>query len=1040
MPAQTMSLNTWKVAALLFLSGACALVYQTSWLRQFRVIFGTSTYASAAVLAIFMGGLGIGSWLLGRRADRDERPLAFYGKLEIGIALSAAITPAVLLFVRWIYIATGGSSTMGLAFATIVRVLLSALVLAIPTILMGGTLPAAARAVESEADAGRKRLALLYGANTIGAVTGALLSTFYLLEHLGNRNALLVAAVVNVVVGVVAIVIGRTPAPASAPHPDPLPAARGEGTGVGIGRRLILMAAFITGFVFLLMELVWYRMLSPLLGGTTFMFGLILAVALAGIGLGGAVYSLWGGGGRASVGGFAFTCTLEALAVIAPYALGDNLALIALYLRPLGTLGFGGYVLAWVLVTMAVVFPAAFIAGIQFPMLISLLGRGRDDIGRDVGSAYAWNTAGAIAGSLAGGFGLMPLLTAPGSWQLVTYLLVILGIAAVVYAVKQKELALAGAAVAVAILALAGTTATGPTAPWRHSGIGAGRAESPNSPVTARDWLARERRTLVWDADGRESSIALYAETDLSLIVNGKSDGTARADAGTQVMSGLIPAFIKGNTKTAAVVGLGTGTTAGWLAMIPSMERVDVIELEPVVVEAAKEFALVNADVLKNPKVHMAVGDAREILVTSRRTYDIIFSEPSNPYRAGIASLYTKEFYAAAAGRLNKGGVFAQWMQSYGADASTIRTVYATLSTVFPHIETWWTNRGDLLLFASREPVVYDMDVLRARMTTEPYRSAMHQAWRAETLEAFFAHYVASDAFAARVRQGALLNTDDRTVIEFSFARTLNTGSFSTTVLRSAARTVREHRPRQTRGAIDWQQVDDNTSTGLPDDSPRGRFTTAYDRRNFVQAYEIYAAAPWQPLNSQELAAVAFTLAEAGDVAAEELIEYLGRWQPLEAEAIRARLRMRQGRNKEAAQHLLRAYIGYRTDPWPLPALMRNSLDTAMVLANDSEAAPVVLAALSKPFASGQWNAGRQVVGLGVAEKMGGCGPETIASLQAFEPYPLWRPHTLKLRAECYTLRNHPLAEKARRDYQAFLTAEPPQLLSESPQLLQGRP
>src|SRR5436190_1547791 len=166
-----------RVAALLFGSGFCALVYQMTWMRQFRLIFGASTLATAAVLAIFMGGLGLGSALLGRRADRHPNPLQFYGNLELLIALSAAASQPLLWIVGKVYIALGGSVAMGLPLATIVRLILSTLVLAIPTLLMGGTLPAAARAVETSDDAGRRKLALLYGLNTLGAVTGALAST-----------------------------------------------------------------------------------------------------------------------------------------------------------------------------------------------------------------------------------------------------------------------------------------------------------------------------------------------------------------------------------------------------------------------------------------------------------------------------------------------------------------------------------------------------------------------------------------------------------------------------------------------------------------------------------------------------------------------------------------------------------------------------------------------------------------------------------------------------------------------------------------------
>src|SRR5437762_2715882 len=174
------------------------------WLRQFRLIFGASTFATAAVLAIFMGGLGLGSALLGRRADHHPRPLRFYGNLELLIAASAALSPLLLWLIAKVYFALGGSVSLGLFGASVVRLILSTLVLGVPTVLMGGTLPAAARAVETDDDAGRRRLALLYGANTLGAVAGTLLATFFLLEALGNRGTLFVAVGINVIVGMIA--------------------------------------------------------------------------------------------------------------------------------------------------------------------------------------------------------------------------------------------------------------------------------------------------------------------------------------------------------------------------------------------------------------------------------------------------------------------------------------------------------------------------------------------------------------------------------------------------------------------------------------------------------------------------------------------------------------------------------------------------------------------------------------------------------------------------------------------------------------------
>ncbi|HEY6843835.1 MAG TPA: spermidine synthase, partial [Thermoanaerobaculia bacterium] len=495
------------VAALLFCSGACALIYQTVWMRQFRLIFGASTLATAAVLSIFMGGLGVGSAFLGKRADGRPNPLRFYGTLELSIAATAALSQLLLWIVGRVYFGIGGSVTLGLFPATVLRLVLATVVIALPTFLMGGTLPAAARAT------GRENIGLIYGANTLGAVTGTLLSTFWMLEHVGNRNTLLAAVAVNVVIGAIALFLQWPDVEAGFSPPGGLTAAATD----------VYVCAFVVGFAFLLMELVWYRMLAPLLGGTTFTFGLILAIALFGIGLGGVAFRGFG-----SVAGFALTCSFEAFFIALPFALGDRLAVIANQLRPVG-------ILSWVILTLIVVVPAAFVSGIQFPLLISLLGRGGEDVGRHVGMAYAWNTAGAIAGSLAGGFGLLPLLSAPGAWRAVIVVLALLGIAA-------AALARSVAPAAVAVAAIAGTFALGPTAVWRHSGIGAGRAETPSTKNEIRDWIRGERRELVWDVDGRESSVALIDGSDFAFIVNGKADGSARGDAGTQVMGGMVGA------------------------------------------------------------------------------------------------------------------------------------------------------------------------------------------------------------------------------------------------------------------------------------------------------------------------------------------------------------------------------------------------------------------------------------------------------------------------------------------------------------------
>ena len=1025
--------RAWRVAMLLFCSGLCALVYQTVWLRQFRLVFGASTYATAAVLAIFMAGLGVGSARLGKTADRRDVPLAFYARLELLIAASAALSIPLLWIVTRVYFAAGGSTRLGVGGASIIRLILAALILGVPTFLMGGTLPAAARAIETSADPRRRGVALLYGANTLGAVTGTLLATFAMLEIFGNRLTLLIAALLNALVAIVAAAEARRQR--AEPTADVLTNLRSDTQPLTLPSRVVLGVAAVVGFAFLLMELVWYRMLSPILGGTTFTFGLILAIALFGIGLGGALYSFWN---RASVGALALTIAAEAAAMAVPFALGDRLAIVANLTRSFGAIGFAGNVLAWSLIAGVVVLPAAIISGFQFPLLIASLGRGRDDVGRDVGTAYAWNTAGAIVGSLAGGFGLIPLLGAVGTWRFVVVLLLVTSVGVAYHAFVRREIIATAGFVVMAMIGGAAILSTGPTAAWRHSGIGAGRAPQWKSINEMRDWIRRYRQRTYWDADGRESSISLVAMNDVALVVNGKSDGTARGDAGTQLMGGLVGAILHPHPRSAFVVGLGTGTTAGWLARVPSIERVDVVELEPEVVRAATEFAAVNADALRNPKVHTVIADGRELLLTSSRTYDIVFSEPSNPYRAGIASLFTEEFYRAAARRLTPNGMFLQWVQAYDIGAPTLRTIYATLRTTFGHVDTYVTRGGDLLLVASRQPIVYDIGQLRQRLNQEPYRTGAHVAWRIESAEGFLARFIGNEKVAAFLAADAESNnTDDRTVIEFGFARELGTRGAISRDVQDLAQKTGNARPLRVRGSVDWSLVDLQRATMTavavppPQASPswyaHSHFSASYAGEDLAGAGGRWRLSPWPPLNSGEAAGLGHALAELGDERAVSIAAALRALQPAEADAIEARLEFRRGRHAEATALLEKTFTGVQRDPWPSTPIIESALNTAMDIATASPAfGPRLYETISRPFAArhSDYARLRALVLIGVA--IDRCGPKTVAALQLLEPHTPWNEEYLSLRRACYAASGkNDLADIATRDYQTFHANEP---------------
>jgi predicted membrane-bound spermidine synthase len=956
-------------------------VYQTVWFRELRLIMGASTPSTATVLGIFMGGLGAGGLFLGRRADKVKQPLLFYAFLEAGIAVLSAVTPLIMEAGRSVYVKLGGTPVLGMGMGTVVRILISAIVLIGPTFLMGGTLPAAARAARSLADISNRSLALLYGANTLGAVVGAVFSTFHLLEVHGNRRTLWIACLINLFVFVLARSQSRKleTGMGGTDLVEESIAARIEepalrGPVVSAPGWFILMAAAVSGFVFFLMEIVWYRMLGPIMGGTTFTFGAILAVALLGIGAGGLLYSLKANR-PASLNSFAWSCALEALFLIIPFALGDRIAETALGLRTFGIFGFWGYVAGWVLVAAIVVFPVSLVAGYQFPLLISLLNPNDERFAWRIGLTYGFNTAGSIAGSLVGGFGLLPLLTAPGVWKVTAILLTILSIIAVFMALRERVAILLSpvSAVFVFVIGLSVTLSLsrGPTAVWRHSGTGAGRGYllTERTPLMQYESWKRERKeSIIREWDGVESSVALASYGGLAFIVNGKSDGHSINDAGTQIMAGLIATLLHENPKRSFVVGLGTGSTAGWLAAVPSMERVDVAEIEGVIRYVAEACEPVNHSALKNPKISLLIGDGREIIMSVPWKYDVIASEPSNPYRAGISSLFTLEFYRSVAARLNRGGIFVHWVQAYEIDAGSVWTIYTTLTEVFPYVETWYTTAGDVTLLASMEPLKYDMEVLRTRIASQPYRDALRYAWHVDSLEGFLARRIAGPQLAQKIHSLPLktVNTDDQNHLEFDFARSVGAKrNFSSAQIYEEARKFPDFHSLLSGSGIDRGEVErrrlklvpfeqrDTSIIKAEEVETKAAFDQAVSRQDWALARRILLANGDRLPFDTNRALLPVVLTEVGDSKARAAIDKHRAYNPEEAVALTAFYYMKQQQWDLALASSLEFIEVLRKNPWPSDVIVERFLLRLRLVADKVQAGrrKLVEALLESPFA-----------------------------------------------------------------------------------------
>lgn len=978
---------------MIFVSGACSLVYQTVWMRSFRLIFGASTMACAAVVAIFMGGLGLGSYLLGKRVDKDPSPLKRYAQYELAVALSAALSPLLIWCAQKLYYATGGSAVLGLGPSYLIRLLLAALVLGVPTFFMGGTLVAAVASVQSEQDKARAQLGRLYGANTAGAVVGCLLTTFVTIEVFGVSRSLWLACLMNLLLAVYAFKLDREkPAtaqvkPVETPEntevsgetwPDvqvseasPKPSKLGK-----VQSSFLLFCSAWVGFAFFAMEMVWYRIFAPLLGGSSYSFGIVLAVALAGIAVGGWIF-----GRRKSTQAtftlFSLSCALEALWLALPFAVGDHMATMTLALRNLGIFGFWGIVSSWSVVATMVVFLPAVLAGFQFPALVSLLGVGNQDIGQDVGRVYAFNTLGAIAGAVGSGFGLMSWFGANALWVALTISLVVLAMTGLVLAGNRGLLAKHRgqtlASVGAASLAVLCCLAEGPSAAMRHSPIGAGRfRDAMNDQTKLENRYRATRRNIVWEADGREVTVGVSGGDSYSFIVNGKVDGNVRGDAGTQVMCPLIGALIHGAPERGLVIGLGTGMSAGWLSQVRTMKKVDVVELEPAILKMAELSRHANFDVLSQDHVEVHITDGREFLQTTEHRYDIVMSEPSNPYRVGIASLFSQDFYRYVQSRLTEDGVFVQWLQIYEVDAQTVRTVIATLGSVFPSVEIWQTQGGDLSLVARNEVRSHDLETLAQNVGQEPYKSALSKVWGVSGVSGFFSGFVASHNLATQIvaAEQDWVDTDEMPLVEFGFSRTVGqSASVTLQDLRLATKSNDASLP-QVNGQLDWPTVLEaqdvrahflGSSHGLFPDPPKetdartrakARQFARQDR--FKECLEIWRSQPQAAVHPGDQMMLVRGAAVLGDAEFEQLLAPVAQRNAIDGLILRAIYEHHHATPQQTAQTLIQTYRAAREDVWYNRANMSVALNlTAKVLSacKDEELQRKLFASLSKPFA-----------------------------------------------------------------------------------------
>ena len=699
-PARPFSRGAFYV--LFTVSGFAGLIYQSIWSHYLKLFLGHAAYAQSLVLMTFMGGMALGSWLASRWSQRWRNLLLAYALAEgviglMGVGFHTLFLAGTGFAFESVIPALGGAPAAVTAF----KWALSALLILPQSVLLGMTFPLMAGGMIRLHPAGSgATVSMLYFTNSIGAAVGVLAGGFVLIERVGLPGTILTAGLLNIALALVVwglVKLGR--APAVAP-----PAAAGGGAPVP-GLRLLLAVSLLTGTASFIYEIAWIRMLSMVLGASTHAFELMLSAFILGLALG----SLWM---RRRIDALAdpqrflgYVQVVMGLFALATLFVYDQSYGWMQWLLSAISRSESGYVLFNVashLLALAVMLPAAFCADTTLPLIThSLMRSGAGEAA--IGAVYAANTVGAIGGVLAAVHVGLPLLGLKG--LLVAGAAIDVALGAVLLhrqrggGARRLGAALAPAAGAAGVLA---ALLAAPLDPFKMaSGVFRhGRVIEPGSAQ------------IDYHRDGKTATVSLVRRGDtLSLLTNGKPDaavnmgakGPPRPDELAQVLSAALPLAAHPAPRTAANIGFGSGATTHVLLSSPALAAVDSIEIEPFIVEAARQFQPRNALAYTDPRSRIHYEDAKTFFSLHGKRYDIIISEPSNPWVSGTASLFTEEFYALVKRHLNEGGVFAQWLQMYEINAALVGTVLKALGRHFPDYELYAATDVDFIVLARRE-------------------------------------------------------------------------------------------------------------------------------------------------------------------------------------------------------------------------------------------------------------------------------------------------------------------------------------------------
>ena len=767
-------------------SGLAGLIYEVSWTRVLTLYIGHTTAAASAVVAAFMGGLAAGAALGGRFAARftTRQGLLAYVVLESVVVVVALVLPyelaAMTPVLRWAY----QNGEPG-AFFPIVRLASCLIAMFIPALALGATFPMAVRCFANRSDSAARAGGALYAVNTAGAAAGALVAGFVLIPTIGVSGTTWVGIAASALaIGGVLIVMRFSNDSRARTVEEKKVRAKTHGGNAAAEVRLkadttyrsVWLASVVlglSGLASLMFEIVWTRVLALTVGPTIYAFAATLAALICGLAIGSAI-GAWGAGRTKrpaawlglslAVAAIATSWTTMLAGSAVPRYVADRLWRSPELAADIHTRG--------AMLMAALILPAAAALGGAFPLALATIGDDQASAARRFGLVYAVNTVGAVLGSLIAGFVAIPILGLQNTLYIVSVLLMAAGLVVLFYG----QLSQTARIINLAALAVAGGIAVW-SPPWDRELLASGMYLY--APYVARDLdleALLKAGTVLYYREGGAATVTVKRLTGTtSLAIDGKTDASNRSDMLTQKLIAHLPLLLHDHPRAIGIIGLGSGVTLAAALQHP-IERVDVVEISPEVVEASEQFVVENRRALNDQRAHLIVGDGRSHLLLGTRQYDVIISEPSNPWIAGVAALFTREFFSAVRSRLAPGGIICQWAHTYHIGDRDLRAIAATFSSVFPNGTMWLVGEGDVLFIASDGSL--DMRL-----------AGIERGWRDARIAADLTASSAFEPFALwslfaggpeelkRYAAGAPVLTDDLMTLEFSGPRELQKGA-----------------------------------------------------------------------------------------------------------------------------------------------------------------------------------------------------------------------------------------------------------------------